>query len=321
MKQFISYPEIGQYRNICKSIKDYAIYNKLLILPTLKFIGTVKNHGTNASISFYKDEYWFQSRKNIITIEKDNAGFSFFAESNIERFKEIRNQIISDEIITIHGEWCGGNIQKGVAINGLPKMFIMFDVSLATTNEEKRFLIHDELDKIEFDFDNIFHIHRFKQYEMKIDFNKAQHFIPKLVEYTDEVEEKCPVGDYFGNIGIGEGIVWKCDFNDSILMFKTKGEKHSKSHVKKIKVTIAPEVLESIDKFVEYSCNENRLNQMYNELPEKDIKYTGEFIRLMMKDILKEELDVLKENNLEPKQIGKYVADKVRKWFMTKLDK
>ena len=31
-----------------------------------------------------------------------------------------------NDYCAIYGEWCGGNIQKGVAINGLNKMFVIF---------------------------------------------------------------------------------------------------------------------------------------------------------------------------------------------------
>ena len=339
MKQFIAYPHIEQFRNTCKSVEKKAQYKGLddqgepivdrnAIRPTLKFVGTVKSHGTNATICFDGDDYWIQSRKNIITVEKDNAGFAFFVESNIEHFKAIASTVPNPngDIIVLCGEWCGGNIQgnDGLALKELEKMFILYDVMLAKDNEVKTFLNHDELSKVEIFGDcNIYHIDGFEQWTMEIDFNKPLYYVPKLVELTEAVEEQCPIGRTFQVKGIGEGIVWKYDDGDGRLMFKTKGSKHSDSKVKKIQVSVTPEVLESIDKFVDYAVNINRLNQAYTEVlegKEPEMKYTGGMIKWMMGDICREEIDTLKTNDLEPKQIQKAVAYKVKTWFSNRVE-
>lgn len=341
-KRFISYPSIEQFRNVCATVKRQAqfrglddngepIVDRNASMPTLKFYGTVKMHGTNASVCFTKNEYWIQSRKNIITEEKDNAGFAFFVESHIDQFRAIYEQVPHEdnEVVVLCGEWCGGNIQKGVALCQLPKMFVLFDVKLADINPDNeemksKFLPKEDFDQLNCNFEDvpIYHVGQFKQFEIDIDFNNALKFVPKIVELVDKVEEECPVGKFFGVSGIGEGIVWKhyCD-DGSRLMFKAKGEKHSESKVKTIKVTIEPEVLESIDKFVEYAVNVNRLEQAYNAIENPTVKNTGDMIRLVIADIIKEEKDVLTANNLEPKLINSKVAQEVRKWFSERLDK
>ena len=93
MKKFCSFPEIGQYRQIVKTITEREryigkdedgnkIYDHSKMLPVQKWTGTVKQHGTNAGVTINKDgEIWAQSRSNIITIQSDNAGFAFFVES------------------------------------------------------------------------------------------------------------------------------------------------------------------------------------------------------------------------------------------------
>jgi len=341
MKTFIGYPRIVQFRNVCKDVQhkaqykgmdenDEPIIDRNLPNPILKFTGTIKSHGTNAGVSFQGDSVWFQARTHKITPQKDNAGFAFFAQSNIDYFYKIYNQVPHDqnEIVTIFGEWCGGNIQKGVAISGLEKMFIIFDISIAEDNEKKRFLSKEDFDKIEVDNEhNIHHTKQFKQFELEIDFNKPQAYLPTLVQYTKEVEEECPIGKFFnrnkddGDCVTGEGIVWKYQYEDgTVLSFKTKGEKHSNSKVTKIKITHTPEVLKSIDKFVDYAVNNNRLEQAYNELKDPSIRNTGDIIKWVMGDICKEEMDVLVENNLEPKMVANLVGHRVRFWFHNKLD-
>ena len=87
-KVHILYPSIEQYRNAIHKVTCTArrsgtdangdpIYDGGKVLPVLTYEGTVKLHGTNAAIckDFHTGEIWFQSRENVITLEKDNAGF------------------------------------------------------------------------------------------------------------------------------------------------------------------------------------------------------------------------------------------------------
>ena len=147
MKRHISFPSIEQYRNVVADVirrahfdgmdaEGEAIYNPNKPKPVLTFKGTVKLHGTNAGVCFnHKDKLWVQSRENIITPESDNAGFAFFVESNREAFLDLMAKVMiknnldtDDNTISIYGEWCGGNIQKGVGITNLPKSFFIFGV-------------------------------------------------------------------------------------------------------------------------------------------------------------------------------------------------
>ena len=104
--EHIKYTSIEQFRNIINEVKHNAQYvgmddygdvvmNRNAKLPTLTFIGTVKCHGTNFSVcSDDTGEMWFQSRENIITPEKDNAGSAQFGIYNKDRFQQIFNKTI-----------------------------------------------------------------------------------------------------------------------------------------------------------------------------------------------------------------------------------
>ncbi len=108
------------------------------------------------------------------------------------------------------------------------------------------------------------------------------------------------------------------DMIDTGKWFKVKGEKHSVSKVKKL-AAVDPEKLKSIESFVEYAVTENRLHQGLDEvgLSQKSI---GQFIGWINKDINKEEGDTLEVNNLTMKDVGRYVADKARVFYLGKLD-
>jgi hypothetical protein len=336
MVRISKFPKIGQYRQVVKEVqmmsafagKDElgnAIYDYTLPKPTLTFKGLVKLHGTNAGVGHNStDGVWVQSRTNIIKVGQDNAGFAFFVDGHKEAFltliQEIRDEnegkIGPNDDIIIFGEWAGEGIQKGVAITGIPKSFFIFDVKVRPEDES--------IDPyyIEFHYlrdpDNrIFNIEDYHSYSLEIDFNAPEKAQNRLVEITEAVEKLCPVGSSFGVEGIGEGVVWSAMYNGSKLRFKVKGEKHSVSKVKKL-ASVDTEKLASIEAFVEYAVTEARMYQGLGVVfPSGNLVNTklGEYLKWMMTDIIAEETDTMTDNGLEPKDVGKYVSNKAKKFF------
>ena len=342
MKKHISFPSIEQFRHINATVNRQfnfvgldengeAIYDHNKDKPTLKFKGTVKLHGTNAGICFNnEDGMWAQSRENIITPESDNAGFAFFVESNREIFESMFAHIaerdgidLNTNTLSIYGEWCGGNIQKGVGISNLPKSFFIFGVKVTPhveTDEERKskpayWISYHGLKAPDA---KIYNIDDFQTWEMDIDFNRPELSQNKLSELTIAVEEECPVAKAFGFSGIGEGIVWSCEFKGVVHRFKVKGEKHSSSKVKTL-AAVDVEKVNSIKEFVDYAVTESRFNQgIEKTFPNNepiDIKKMGALIKWVTDDIIKEEMDTMKASNLEPKDVNKYVSTKVRDMF------
>lgn len=338
----VKFPSIEQFRSVVATVlRQYnfagldengdAIYDTTRPKPTLTFKGTVKLHGTNAAVSGnLSDGIWAQSRENIITPEKDNAGFAFFVESNKELFTELiasvftKNEIdMLENTVTIYGEWAGGNIQKGVGITNIEKSFFIFGVKVTphtTTEEDAKvkpayWVDYSYLKSPE---NRIFNIDDYPTWIIDIDFNMPQLVQNKLSELTLSVEEECPVAKAFGFSGIGEGIVWSTTLNGNVHRFKVKGEKHSSSKVKTL-AAIDTEKLESIQKFVEYAVTESRFNQALenvfpNEEPIQNNKL-GDVIRWVVNDVIKEEMDTMVDNKIEPKDVNKYISSKVREMF------
>jgi hypothetical protein len=342
MKKMIKFPSIEQFRTIVANVNRHfnfigldengdAIYDQTLPKPVITFKGTVKLHGTNAGVSFNNiGGLWAQSRENIITVEKDNAGFAFFVESNKEIFEQMANDIahvyglnLDNNSVTIYGEWCGGNIQKGVGICNLPKSFFIFGVKITPHTETEEELKANPAYWVNSDFlknndVKIYNIEDFKTYSIDIDFNMPQLVQNDLSDLTIKVEEECPVAKEFGFEGIGEGIVWTAEFKDNVYRFKVKGEKHSSSKVKTL-ANVNVEKLEGIQKFVDYAVTESRFKQaLENVFPNQepiDVKKMGEVIRWVVNDVIKEEMDTMVENQVEPKEVNKYISSKVREMF------
>lgn len=320
----IKYPSIELYKNTIRQVKerhDYqgkdeqgsAVYQHLSNYPAMKFIGTVKLHGTNASIVKHSDgRLEFQSRERVLSLEQDNANF-------MSSMKEIDLSFLFADIkfgsyCAIYGEWCGGNIQKGVAINGLPKMFVIFGIKA----DDEWINLPSNLHNNE---NNIYNILQFPTYEIDIDFNQPELSQNKLIELTLAVEEECPVAKYFGNVGIGEGIVFTA-VADQDLKFKSKGEKHSVSKVSKLN-SIDVLALKEVQEFVDLAVTENRLEQGLSVLQENgfnlDSKNTGEFLKWVVGDVLKEEKDTLDKSGFDEKKVKSVIATKARVWYLNKI--
>lgn len=318
------YSSIEQFRNVIREVKarhDYkgkdeegkAIYQHTENYPTLKFKGTVKLHGTNAGIVKYSDgRIEFQSRERVLSLEEDNA--NFMSEMMKIDLSFLFSNIQFNDYCAVYGEWCGGNIQKGVAINGLPKMFVIFGIKADDNWLDLPLYLHDNQN-------NIYNVNQFKTYEIDIDFNNPELVQNKIIEMTIAVEECCPVGKYFNKEGVGEGIVFTCTTNQD-LKFKSKGEKHSVTKVKKLN-PIDTEVMNSINEFVESAVTENRLEQgitFFNENNiEVDAKNTGQFLSWVVRDVLKEENDTIVNNNLDEKKVKNAIVTKARIWFLNKI--
>lgn len=318
---FYAYPSTEQFRHILRNVKKHYQDSQL---PTITFQGTVKLHGTNAAIVSHKDgTLTIQSRQRALTAKSDNAGFANFVLTN----KEAINKFIGDlksvlnlpeGDIVLFGEWCGGNIQQNVAITGLNKMFVLFQVDVY--NEDTPPIIHTDLTGV-VSPENlpIFNIFDFGTYSINVDFNVPEQAISKLVAETEKVEKECPAGRFFGKSGVGEGIVWRGFHEGNYYFFKVKGEKHASSKVKTL-TAVDVERINSIKEFADYVLTESRLNQGLENIQALDIKEIGTFLRWIISDITKEELDTLLNNGFTQKEINPVVTKKAKDWFIAKLN-
>lgn len=363
MKRMIKYPGIEQFRNVVKTIQERAcyigkdedgkpIFDYLKPKPKVTFTASEKIHGTNAGVCYsIPDGIWAQSRENIITVEKDNAGFAFFVSQNeeaiinlIKRLANEHNIDLNTNIISLYGEWAGGNIQKNSALSGNEKVFMLFEhfkVSPIEPNIEEKAIWYKTKyigDIIEKETgqptgkqyfwackpfkQNIYNIMNFDTYTFEIDFNEPEKHINQIIELVDKIEEASPVGRTFGfESNIGEGVV--CSYlteDNSLIQFKVKGEKHSNSKVKTLN-PVNTEKLNKIDECVSKICHNWRFEQGLTEVFGSDYennldrKRISEYLKWVGSDTIKEELDIISEYGFEPKDVMGKVSQKAKEYF------
>lgn len=367
MKRHISFGSIEQFRNVITGVKQRAqyigkdddgkpMYDKSIRLPKITVTASEKIHGTNAAVC-YNHVYgmWVQSKENIITPENDNFGCAAWVKEHENEWGRIimalglENKIdLNTHIISVYFEWCGGSIQKNSAVSGLDRRAIIFehfkvspavkpDVEDGNSDEESYWLPTtysvsmngENISPVNIPDKNIFNIMKFPTYTFDIDFENPKLSQNAMIEKVAEIEAASPVGKEFGQeSNIGEGIVCTFMYKDKLFRFKVKGDKHSKSNVKKLK-PVDEEKEKAKVEFANYACPAWRLEQAWdktfligsNEEITPDVKMTGDFLRLVITDVMKEESDILKEKGLEAKEVNGMISKVARQWFMEQLDK
>ena len=307
-------PSIMQFRKIVKDIEYLAGDSEL---PKLKAKGTVKLHGTNASILYnlVNKSLVAQKKSGIIYPNCDNFGFAQFLEDNRKIITQFVESIVSNylleykniEYLTVFGEWAGKGIQKQVAISTLDKTFYIFGLHIKYLDKTESWLKTNILEKI-YPPLPLRNVYNFKTYDIDIDFNDIKSSIQKMNCLMLSVEEKDPIAEELGTIGIGEGIVFIIDnWKNTRFIWKIKGNKHS-SNPKKIISHLLP-----IDPEKESLLNsilpDWRLNQgiteIYGENPIIDRSLFGEYVKWINSDIIKEELDIIESSKYEIKDLNK----------------
>jgi hypothetical protein len=312
MTDFKKFNSIVQYSGVVKQVRDHCKYHNIP-LPTLKFSGSCKLHGTNGGIGFSSNnEIWFQSRERILSYECDNAGFCTWGEQNKETLRDIyktitlENDLIHDNFY-IFGEWCCGSIQTGVALNQITeKKFAIFEMVFYKGSELIKIdpkIYHTKINTL---LQNVFVIDSIVQpLELNIDFNTPSSVQNFLLEDSIKVGNECPVGKYFGVSGIGEGRVWSPVGIDWLPKFKAKDVRHSASKVKTVRELTEAEIASkaNAEEFVEFACTENRLNQGVDKLKEMgleiDLKSMGAYLKWVGGDILSECKDTLLASGID----------------------
>ena len=337
MKHY-SFPKIGQYHQTIRSLKlQYSyqgkdengdpIYKEPDVWPIVKFYGYQKLHGTCSSIVFSKDgSFYCQSRENIIDEIKDNAGFAHWV--NKEGYKiwdllglDLESGDVEVDKIVVHGEYCCGNVQKGVALNQLSKRFVIFAMMVVFKDGTTHWL--DTSTIPENPDINFYNVSRGPRYEVEVDLNRPDKAIDTMVKWVDEIDKECPFAKTFGVIGIGEGVVLQPegDYSFSRAM-KCKGESHSVSKIKKLP-TVDVQKMDNIQQAVDTHCHEDRLLQIYDKIvlteADKTPKNIGEFIRQIVEDCWIEEGDSIRASDISRKEFGAAVSKKASKWFQNKL--
>lgn len=301
MRKFAS---IGAYRNAIHNVQKYCEHNNIP-LPVVKYEGTVKLHGTNAGIRYENGKVSAQSRERTLTVDSDNYGFARWVEENQQELLDFFSLLFLGHEATgctVYGEWCGKGIQQTVAVSTIDsKIFIPFAIQFDSEDwTDSAGQVHYIYRPMGSETSTLFYSLPTPE-TIEIDFNRPDLALDKLNALTDAYETECPFTKHHFNIsGIGEGLVWRpVNFvNSSQFWFKTKGEKHGNPAVEtKCKVSIAPEKFTELLRTAHFVCPDWRLEQGIGYLKDNNLpvtrESTGTYIKWVLADVKKEELDTM----------------------------
>lgn len=293
----------------------------------------IKLHGTNAGIRVDSDgTVTALSRSAILTPESDNAGFAKWVAEHEDSF---RTSAPTTGSIVIYGEWAGPGIQKGVAINAIPRrIFAVFGVRVV--GQERNFIFEpNELEKLCPTFDGIYVLPWFNSGEsFKIDLTapaeKIESILDRINAHVASVEACDPwVTSVFGVRGVGEGLVfYPVDPKESLgdeytsfsnLCFKAKGDQH-KVIAKSKPVQADPTVVENVANFAKLVVTPARIEQGVRVVNDGefvyDTKKLGEFMKWLNADILKETKNEIEASGLDEKQALRACMELARKQYL-----
>jgi RNA ligase len=336
MNKHYAFPKIRQYHQVLRDLKLHSqyvgkddngdpIFDNTKELPTLLFKGTVKLHGTNSAVVFSPDgTFYCQSRENIIDEIKDNAGFAHWVNKEGKGvWESVKHFFNREEIkhVVLFGEWCGGSIQKGVALNELSKRFVIFGVKVIFDDDSSYWLeesLIPEMPEI-----NVYNIARIATYDIEVDLARPDKAIEKMVEIATKIGDECPFAKSFGVSGTGEGAVFRLKgeygFGNA---YKVKDEKHTRSKIKKLP-TVDVVKMDNLQQAVETHIHEDRLQQIYDKIvlseADKVPQNIGEFVRQTIEDAWTEEGDSIRASDISRKEFGAATSKVAARWFQNKL--
>ena len=211
-------------------------------------------------------------------------------------------------------------VQRSVAINNIPKSFFIFGVKVSPLDEAPAYWIdHSSIGS--YPNDRIFNIVEFPSYSIDIDFANPTMSQNRIIEWTKEVEECCPIAKAFGFEGLGEGLVFSFTNDDGErISFKSKGLKHSNTKVKVLR-EVDEGKISNVRATAELCTPEWRLEQMLYETFDLnnggvlDRKKLGDYIKAVIADIVKEDLEIITSAGLTLKEVGKTISDIARLYF------
>lgn len=317
-----------------KKLTDFVHAAKRLgTAPSTRLTGSVKLHGTHADIVFVNntDEIRVQSRNQLaLSVDIDNAGFARFIAATdkktildlrdrmLERYHKLNpnTEVIGDVVMA--GEWCGTGIQKKVAIANIPKFF-----AIVSMNINGAWVPDWEYDDICDENRRFFHIGKggFFTHEIKFDdVNGSENRIKLL---TDAVERECPFAKTLGVSGQGEGIVWKANLHcgDSSFWFKSKGDLLAVSHSNKLPAyAVSRENKERVENFAKAIVTENRLEQGWEYLKQREAAGMGIFLKWVVNDCLVEEKREMEELNIGKAKLKAAIANIAKPWFWARFE-
>jgi hypothetical protein len=329
----IKYPSIDRFDKLYDSFLSTAKYQHSRVygedithpkLPIIHFTGSEKIHGENMAVCYTESVgFWIQGRNHIRTLMHDQNGMASFVRSNESIWLNIVSQLVTkfsldveNNTLVLDCEWAGENIQKGnSACSGTPKAAYLFDFARVVSNEDDstRYISTKGVGAPRH---SIFNIAQFSTYSITLDFNEPILCEKRLKVLIDKVEKSSPIALWFGkDSNVGEGIVLSAFHCGKLVQLKAKGDAHGGKPRTKTGKVLSPETQQAIIDVTDKVTPTWRITQGIEETNATTKQDIGKLLKWVNQDILKEDLHIITNSNLEFKDISRSVAKVIKEYY------
>ncbi|MFV8750156.1 RNA ligase family protein [Nannocystaceae bacterium ST9] len=342
----IRYIHVHQLHNVVRVAAERRQTGQGRPITRVNYRGTVKLHGSNASIVCTPAGLQPQSRNRELSVAEDNLGFAAFVAgaAQTEALRALERELragiglADSRPLALFGEWIGPGVQKGVAVATLPsKQWVIFAVASRLDSVDAEGVAHREwFDAVpelgdRFASAGIHAVLDGPRHELELDFEDRgglELAADRIERLTRAVDERCPWAARFGIEGPGEGLVWQPlgeHFGDEELTFKSKGEAHQVAARKgpRKAANVDPELIASTSEFIAHALTPARLAQGIEVLREQgkplDMRSLGDYMRWLAGDVLRECNDELTASGIDWKQVVKSLNEQAKAYFRGRL--
>ena len=313
-----------KFTSINRFASVYKGQNMFSVPAKVRYGAKIKLHGTNAGVRISEGEVTAQGRNRDLSIGDDQFGFNYWVQKHAEEWTAVPKNMYAPKkaTVVVHGEWAGRGIQKSDAVSRLEvKRFYVFAIEV----DGEMIVEPDEIESYLPDLWELMVLPWYSIEEEDLDFSDrtaCSIFSKKAAAEVEKIGTRDPfIAEFFGVEGPGEGLVYvptnyKSRDMYSYLTFKAKAEHHGVNK-KKQTVSVEVEVPENVKGFVDMFVTIPRMEQAVSEgcAGVIDPKTTGDFLKWMGQDIVKESKDELEESGLTWKDVNKSVTKKSLEWF------
>ncbi len=334
----IRWPSIELLHQLRRLVLErHSLNPEAFTLDPVSYRSKVKLHGTCASIVLCPDgTIYAQGKKRLLSKDKDNAGFAAWVDQNKAMLRQLGQP---NETSVIFGEWCGPDVQTGVAVSRVTRrLFFPFAIMRFVEN------VLDATVDIEPSRISAFlpehpdiYVLPWHSEPLELDFSdmkKLEASAESINAMVESIELRDPfVYEVFGIEGPGEGVVMyplldpsdqPADFvRCTSLLFKAKGAQHRVRKQKKAAMA-APKLPQSVEAFVEMYATSARFAQAASEV-EASVpggkfrsERMGTFLDWLRKDVQKEGGVDLQSAGLKFKDVQAEITNKAKAWYLSR---
>lgn len=287
------------------------------------FANKILVHNSNMAVCYSQGELWVQGRKHIRTLLGDQNGMAAFVESTKEHWLELIIQLqvkydidCNNNTLVLDMEWAGSSIQKGnAACSGTDKAAYLFDYARIVTNNTNE-IVYISTEGYDQREAKIYNMKSFGNYSITLDFNRPTECEAALKQMAESVEANSPIAAYFNKPdNVGEGVYLIGFHEGTMYRLKAKGEKHGGKPKEPRQSKLTDEQSEHLQATADKLTPVWRINQAITELNATELKHTGEVIKWVLADIVKEELSTLTDAKLTLKEVSGYVSKIVSTYY------